>query len=72
LLYLPLLLGPLLGQSTKIESSADDELTLAQDLGLPAVRVAVKAELATPRHVIVPEAPEKLVKCSAAVELIRR
>jgi hypothetical protein len=46
--------------------------SLSRRIWPPSRTTRVKAELATPRHVIVPEAPEKLVKRSAAVELIRR
>jgi len=44
----------------QIKAPADDELTLAEDLRLPAPGLPVKAELATPCHVVVPEAPDRL------------
>ena len=43
-----------------IEPPADDELALAKDLGFPAAAFAMKPEFTAPRHVLVPEAPDRL------------
>lgn len=59
---LPFFLRPLLGQSTQVEPPADGELLLPQDLCFPAVRLAVKAEVAAPRDVLVWEVPEGLAR----------
>jgi hypothetical protein len=57
---LPFLVRPLLGESTEIEPPANDKLTLAEDLRLPTIRLAVKAQLGAPRQGLVPETPHRL------------
>lgn len=47
-----------LGQVAQVEPPADDELAFAEDLRLSSPGLPVKAKLATPGRVIVPEAPE--------------
>jgi hypothetical protein len=53
------------GKVTMPFKASDIEKRVAKVDGVKGVRntIAAKAELATPRHVIVPEAPERLVKC---------
>jgi hypothetical protein len=55
----PFFLRPLHSESAKIESSADDELTLAEDLRFPAAGLTVEAKLGAPRDVIVPQTPDR-------------
>jgi hypothetical protein len=56
----PFFLGPVFGESAKIEAPADDQLTLAENLRFPAVALTVEAKLTAPRDVLVSQVPERL------------